>query len=193
MAQRNLGATESGLPDGSMTTSWDVYRDAVIQTMQEGDTEVAINFGDNLSEMINDEVNASLGFDEAPDTGEGIEPPWGPYYVGSYVLTGGLKSGYVGSCIKRTGKYYALRLTTTSGGQLFDLHTLAYTSSGKLCLGFYESLATGWCWTDCTPSYSDVVSAVAAVAIAVGVSYATAYVIANIVAPLIVGALALAL
>ncbi|KKW32259.1 MAG: hypothetical protein UY76_C0034G0001, partial [Candidatus Uhrbacteria bacterium GW2011_GWA2_52_8d] len=94
-----------------------------------------------------------------------------------------------GGCIKRTGSYYAIRLTTTSGGRIFDMHIVGYYTSGKLCLGFYESFK-GWCWIDCTPSYSEVVDAVAKAVMVVGVSYATAYVIANIAAPFVVAAFA---
>lgn len=178
------------LPDGSVTYSWDVYRDAVLETMTD-DVGISVNFGEGLNQIINDDLNSSSGYDQsANDTGEGVEPPWGPYYVGSYVLTGGFNTGYTGGCIKRNGSYYAARINTSSGSQIFDMHIVGYYSAGKLCLGFYESVK-GWCWTDCTPSYSDIVSAVATAAMYVGISYATAYVIANIVAPFVVAAFAI--
>jgi len=174
-------------PDGTMVNSFEAYTNKIFEiTTNDPNAAIIITIGDDLSEAIGTELTVAYNLEHENDTG--IEPPW-TYQVSGYTLSGGTNYGYVGGCLKRNGSYYAVRLNSGSS-QVFDMHMVAYTSGGRLCVGFYESVR-GWCWTDCTPTYSDVVSALVTVAVSVGLSYGTAYIIANIAAPLAVVALAI--
>lgn len=174
------------LPDGTITHSYEEYGNAVTNIyLMDPDAEVSLAFSDHFTQLISDDLNSALG------TPAGVEPLWGPFYIGSYVLTGGLGYGYTSGCIMRNGNYYAIRINTMSGLQVFDLHLAAYTSGSSLCLGIYQSVKPTWCLTKCTPTYSDIVGGIASAAMAIGISYTYSYVIANLTAPLAVAALGL--
>lgn len=134
-------------------------------------------------------------FDEAPQA----RPEW-ETRKGIFVITGGCSSGghVPGKCMGRPMPHCNLRINTTDGRQLYDLHVGDWINEdGERCMGFYQSvkpLTYDECF--CFPSDHDIWESYGQVRdklmqgfVAAGFGVATAAFLAEVTTPITIGGL----
>lgn len=100
--------------------------------------------------------------------------------------------GYVaGYCIKRNIVHVNFIINKTGvTTPIADLHIGSWIENGKICVGVYVS-PQGWCKKICSPTFNDIVGAIAGALISMGIYYSVAWAMAYVLAPIACALLAI--
>ena len=183
----NTGQVVYEFPSGYTTTSTEEFQTDLEWTyLDDPYAEADVLLGENIPES----TDSDYSYNRYP------LQPFKPIRVWNLVLTGGRNDRYVSGCIKRNGPYFAIRLNTKGGKEVFDWHFAIRNSDGWWCLDAYESVRDppiNWCNNPCLPSgakmrefFESIRSSIMQSALDFGVPYATAAIVATIGAALVV-------